>query len=87
MPDLVHCETIEVRSKLHNWELAPHRHARLHQFLLVEKGGGRAILEGQSHPLTAMRLVNVPVGCVHAFVFRERLDSAPRRDSEDRAVP
>ena len=74
MPDLVHCETIAARSKLHNWELAPHRHARLHQFLVVEKGGGRAVLEGETHKLAASRLVNVPVGCVHAFTFREGTD-------------
>ena len=30
LPDVVHCETIEVRSLLHDWEFAPHRHARLH---------------------------------------------------------
>lgn len=74
MPDLVHCETIMVRSRLHNWELAPHRHARLHQFLIVAKGGGRAVLEGETHALAASRLVNVPVGCVHAFSFREGTD-------------
>lgn len=71
MPDLVHCESIEARSKLHNWEFAPHRHARLHQLLVVEKGGGRAVLEGETHPLGPARLVNVPVGCVHAFTFQE----------------
>lgn len=71
MPDLVHCESIEVRSKLHNWEFAPHRHARLHQLLVVEKGAGRAVLEGETHALGTSRLVNVPVGCVHAFSFQE----------------
>ena len=69
MPDLVHCERISERSKLHNWELAPHRHARLHQLLVIERGGGRAILEGDTHTLAAHRMVNVPTGCVHAFVF------------------
>ena len=37
LPDVVHCETIEARSRLHNWEFAPHRHARLHQVLLLEQ--------------------------------------------------
>ena len=39
LPDVVHCETIEARSLLHDWEFAPHRHAGLHQVLLVERGG------------------------------------------------
>ena len=44
LPDVVHCETIEARSRLHNWEFAPHRHARLHQVLLLEQGSGRVPL-------------------------------------------
>ena len=31
LPDVMHCETIAQRSVLHDWELAPHRHDRLHQ--------------------------------------------------------
>jgi AraC family transcriptional activator of pobA len=71
MPDLVHCEPIATRSKLHNWELAPHRHARLHQFLVIEKGGGRALIDGEAHQLRSSALVNVPIGCVHAFSFKQ----------------
>ena len=44
LPDVVHCETIASRSVLHDWTLAVHRHARLHQVLLIERGGGEATL-------------------------------------------
>lgn len=74
LPDVVHCETIVVRSRLHEWELAPHRHARLHQLLLIEKGGGQATLEGRAHPLRPMRIVNVPTGHVHGFSFTPNTD-------------
>lgn len=70
LPDVVHCETIAVRSVLHEWEFAPHRHARLHQILLIERGGGQATLEGTIHPLRPGRIVNVPVGHVHGFTFK-----------------
>ena len=70
LPDVVHCETIAARSVLHEWEFAPHRHARLHQILLIERGGGQATLEGRIHPLRPMRVVNVPVGYVHGFTFK-----------------
>lgn len=70
LPDVMHCETIAARSALHGWELAPHRHARLHQLLLLRSGGGSAHLEGRAVPLQAMSLVNVPPGDVHAFVFQ-----------------
>ena len=69
LPDVVHCETIAARSVLHDWEFAPHRHARLHQVLLIARGGGRATLEGREHRLRPMSVVNVPAGQVHGFRF------------------
>ncbi|MGY3346741.1 MULTISPECIES: helix-turn-helix domain-containing protein [unclassified Bradyrhizobium] len=69
LPDVVHCETIASRSVLHDWTLAVHRHARLHQVLLIERGGGEATLDGRAVPLKPMQIVNVPVGHVHGFSF------------------
>jgi len=69
LPDVVHCETIPSRSVLHDWTLAAHRHARLHQVLLVESGGGQATLDGRSRALRPMDVVNVAVGDVHGFSF------------------
>jgi len=69
LPDPMHIETIAARSALHEWELAPHRHVRLHQLLLLRSGSGTLRLEGQALPLAAMSLVNVPPGAVHAFAF------------------
>ncbi len=69
LPDVVHCETIAARSVLHDWTIAPHRHARLHQFLLIESGGGQARMEERTFALTPMRIVNVPVGDVHGYSF------------------
>lgn len=69
LPDVVHCETIASRSVLHDWTLAVHRHARLHQVLLIERGGGEATLDGRVVPLRPRQIVNVPVGHVHGFRF------------------
>lgn len=69
LPDVVHCETIASRSVLHDWTLAVHRHARLHQVLLIERGGGETTLDGRAVPLKPMQIVNVPVGHVHGFRF------------------
>ena len=71
LPDVLHCETIADRSALHDWELAPHRHARLHQLLLIRSGGGTAHLDGKAYPLHANALVNVPPEHVHAFRFTQ----------------
>lgn len=69
LPDVLHCETIAARSALHGWELAPHRHARLHQLLLLTRGGGQVRLESGVISLAPRMLVNVPAGDVHAFRF------------------
>lgn len=69
LPDVVHCERIETRSKLHNWELKPHRHARLHQVLVIQTGGGQANLDGAKCRLEKGAFVNVPAGLVHGFDF------------------
>jgi AraC family transcriptional activator of pobA len=70
LPDVVHCETIAARSVLHDWEFAPHRHAHLHQVLLMARGSGIVTLEGHSHRLRAMDVVNAPAGHVHGFSFK-----------------
>jgi AraC family transcriptional activator of pobA len=69
LPDVVHCETIAARSMRYNWVVAVHRHARLHQVLLIASGGGQATLDGQVHTLRATQVVNVPVGDVHGYSF------------------
>lgn len=68
-PDVVHCETIETRSLIHDWEFNPHRHLRLHQFLLLDAGGGSAVIEENHHMLVPGTLLNIPAGVVHGFQF------------------
>lgn len=44
-PDLLHCESIPARSRLHDWEIKPHRHADLAQLLYVRKGWAQLQVE------------------------------------------
>jgi AraC family transcriptional activator of pobA len=67
--DFVHIETIRARASLHNWEIRPHRHPTLHQFLLLSDGRVRLDTEGRLEPLAAPGLVVVPAGVVHGFTF------------------
>lgn len=69
LPDVVHCETIAARSVRHDWEFVPHRHARLHQVLMIARGGGRATFDGETLTLSNNHVANVPAGCVHGFSF------------------
>lgn len=70
LPDVVHCETIAARSVPHDWAFPPHRHARLHQVLLIARGGGHATIEGREHRLPPMTAVNMPAGHVHGYRFK-----------------
>jgi AraC family transcriptional regulator, transcriptional activator of pobA len=67
--DGVHCETIAARSRLHDWQIAAHRHQRLHQFLFIEGGRGHARIEDRALAIPPMHILNVPVGDVHACSF------------------
>lgn len=73
-PDVMHCETIAARSSLHDWELEPHRHARLHQVLVLEAGGGVAHVEGEDVVLRPRAVLNIPAGTVHGFSFQPGSD-------------
>ncbi|MGB4345428.1 MAG: helix-turn-helix domain-containing protein [Burkholderiaceae bacterium] len=68
-PDLVHCESIAARSRLHNWEIKPHRHYGLFQLLWLEQGVASLELDGQSGALAAGSVLLLPQQCIHGFRF------------------
>jgi AraC family transcriptional activator of pobA len=70
----VHVETIEARSRLHDWHIRPHRHRDLHQVLIVWRGRIDVQLDGDRNALSGPALVIVPPGTVHAFRFARDTD-------------
>ncbi len=71
-PELVHIESIAARSRLHNWEIKPHRHAGLFQLLWLHLGEARCLLDDAQHALTAGSVVLVPRQSVHGFRFSDQ---------------
>ncbi|MGR3760536.1 helix-turn-helix domain-containing protein [Roseobacteraceae bacterium NS-SX3] len=69
LADVLHVETIRSRSEPHDWELKPHRHARLHQLLFLTAGGGRAGIDGRDLALQPPCFVNIPRNAVHSYRF------------------
>lgn len=67
--DALHCETIAERSRLHDWEIRPHRHAALLQILYMSSGRVQAQLETSTATLNGPAWVVVPAGAVHGFRF------------------
>ena len=68
-PDLVHCESIEVRSRLHDWHIRPHQHSGLLQILYVRRGSAQVQLDGRRDVLQDGQVLVVPQGCIHGFDF------------------
>ncbi len=70
-PDVVHCERIRDRARLHDWEIAPHRHREMAQVFYMEQGAARARLDGREIPLDDGIFLFVPAQVVHGFAFRQ----------------
>lgn len=70
-PDLIHCESIPERSKLHAWEIKPHRHSDLVQLLYVQSGQATLKVEDLVTHIDTPSLQVVPALSVHTFKFRE----------------
>lgn len=67
--DRLHCEAIAERSRLHDWEIRPHRHEALFQLLVVARGDLQAQLEGLTVNASGPAVVTVPALTAHGFRF------------------
>ncbi|GFM64462.1 AraC family transcriptional regulator [Pseudomonas cichorii] len=70
-PDLIHCESIPERSRIHEWEIKPHRHSDLVQLLYVQSGRAVLKVEEAVHEVDTSSLLVVPALSVHTFKFSE----------------
>ncbi len=68
-PDMVHVESIAARSRLHQWEIRPHRHHGLFQLLWLQQGRARLQLDGVHGQLAPGTVLLLPQHCVHGFRF------------------
>jgi AraC family transcriptional regulator, transcriptional activator of pobA len=67
--DWVHCETIQARSRLHNYRILPHRHEKLFQILYLARGVSEILVDGRSTELSGPAIIALPPMTVHGFVF------------------
>ena len=71
----IHCESIAQRSRLHDWEIGPHRHEHLFQILYLRAGGsGEAMIDGARLVLRPPCALTVPAQSVHGFRFAPDVD-------------
>lgn len=68
-PDVLHCERIRDRARLHDWRIAPHRHSNLHQAVLIRQGSAWLSVDGRVREMAVPVLLNIPPWVVHGFRF------------------
>ncbi|MCS6947790.1 MAG: helix-turn-helix domain-containing protein [Steroidobacteraceae bacterium] len=71
---LIHIETVAARSRLHAWNIEPHRHRDLYQVLLIRQGQIHARFDDSNAAPRAPSAIVVPPGVVHAFRFAPETD-------------
>jgi AraC family transcriptional activator of pobA len=67
--DWLHWETIQARSRLHDYQIAPHRHEQFFQVLHLTDGRAEMVLDGDTHALLPESVAVVPAGVVHGYAF------------------
>lgn len=70
----LHVETISSRSRLHDWEIQPHRHEQLFQILYIARGRAEALVDGLTTALAGPAAVTVPAATAHGFAFEPGID-------------
>jgi AraC family transcriptional activator of pobA len=74
VPERLHIETISSRSRLHDWEIRPHRHEVLFQILYIDRGRAEARFDGRRVALAGPAAVMVPATAAHGFAFEPGVD-------------
>jgi AraC family transcriptional activator of pobA len=82
--DWVHCETIQIRSRLHNYKIQPHRHENLFQILHLQKGQAEIVVDGRRTVLDAPGIVALPPMVVHGYTFSPDVEGTVLTLFEDR---
>ncbi|HEY0276584.1 MAG TPA: helix-turn-helix domain-containing protein, partial [Paenirhodobacter sp.] len=70
-PDVIHCERIWDRARLHGWEILPHRHREMVQIFYMQQGAARVRVDGRDFSLADGGFLLMPTQVVHGFSFRQ----------------
>jgi len=73
LSEFIHHETLEVRSKLYDWEITEHLHTDLIQIFIFSSGEGLLISEHKKIALNAPSILVIPTNTLHGFVFQSNI--------------
>ena len=68
--EFVHCTPIFSRIVEQNYEIRPHRHSQLVQFLILESGSMHCLLDTDETELSGPCLVSIPPQSIHGFSYQ-----------------
>lgn len=74
VPDMLHVESVQSRSRLHRWEIDAHVHHGLHQVVWLRSGPVQVSLDGTRESAEGPLVVVIPPGAVHGFRFAPASD-------------
>lgn len=70
----LHCESLPARSRLHDWEIAAHRHEAFFQIFHVTSGQGKVLNGDRWDGFAGPAVLFIPPGAVHGFSFVPEID-------------
>ena len=73
LPDFLHCESMEYRSKKHNWVIKKHLHANLFQLFLIERGKVTYEFEDEQYLVSGPVIVAIPENMLHGLVVSKNI--------------
>ena len=70
LPDFIHFELLETRSKVYDWEIKEHLHTDLFQLFVLQEGQGILVSEQEEINLESPCIVTIPTNTLHGFHFQ-----------------
>lgn len=70
LPNFIHYETLETRSKMYDWEINQHLHTDLYQIFIIASGEGVLVSEQNEIELNAPCIITIPSHTLHGFAFQ-----------------
>jgi AraC family transcriptional regulator, transcriptional activator of pobA len=70
-PEFIHLVSIDSSCRKHNWQIKPHFHSKLFQFLFIEEGSGVFIYNEKKIKFSGMNIIIIPENHLHGFLFNE----------------
>ena len=69
LPDFLHCEPLETRSRHYDWVIGAHVHSYLFQVFCIEVGAGRLLVGPREMAFSGPCLLLIPANTLHGFAF------------------